>query len=149
LDSVEPGAAHGVLCSTRLAWLAAALARDPHTPVLLAVHHPPCETHLPGMDRIALRQGAAELGALLARHPQVQRLVCGHLHRPVQRLWAGTLVQSAPSTAHQIALALDAAADGWTLDPPGFLLHAWREGEALVTHQVGTQPSAGPQGWPD
>lgn len=149
LDSVEPGAAHGALCGARLAWLAAALARDAHTPVLLALHHPPFKTHLPAMDRMALQQGAAELGALLAAHPQVQRVVCGHLHRPVQRLWAGTLVQSAPSTAHQIALALDPAADGWTLDPPGFLLHAWREGETLVTHQVGTQPPAGPHGWPD
>lgn len=156
LDSTVPGASHGALCTRRLAWLAAALARDATTPVLLALHHPPFQTHLPGMDRIALREGAPELAALVAQHPQVQRIVCGHLHRSVQRVWAGTLVQSAPSTAHQIALALGpgpapAPGDGWNLEPPGFLVHAWRvpatPGESLVTHLACTQAAPGPFGW--
>lgn len=182
LDTLQPGASAGALCSRRLAWLQAALQSDPRTPVLLALHHPPFETHLPGMDRMRLLQGAPELAALLARHPQVQRVVCGHLHRSMQRLWAGTLVQSAPSTAHHIALALGAGpasppGEGWTLEPPGFLVHAWRtppesqpysqldsqpvDARAaaagafptpdlqLVTHLAFSQPAPGPFGWDD
>lgn len=168
LDTLQPGASAGALCARRLAWLQAALEGDPHTPVLLALHHPPFATHLPGMDRMRLLQGAPELAALLAHHPQVQRVVCGHLHRSMQRLWAGTLVQSAPSTAHHIALALGTgpaspAGEGWTMEPPGFLVHAWRsppEGEPddgheastatdlqLVTHLAFSQPAPGPFGW--
>ncbi len=156
LDTLVPGASHGALCPRRLAWLAAALARDTTTPVVLALHHPPFDIHVPGMDRIGLRDGRPELAALVAQHPQVQRVVCGHVHRSVQRVWAGTLVQSAPSTAHQIALALGlgpapAPGDGWTLEPPSFLVHAWRQpaapGEALVTHQVFTSAAPGPFGW--
>lgn len=150
LDTLEPGAAHGVLCSERLAWLAQQLAQDQQTPVLLALHHPPFQAQMPGMDDTALRQGAAELAALVQRHPQVQRVVCGHLHRSVLQRWAGTVVQSAPSTAHQIALALGTrAGDGWTLEPPGFLVHVWQPGSPLVTHQASSAPHPGPQAWED
>jgi 3',5'-cyclic AMP phosphodiesterase CpdA len=150
LDTLEPGASHGVLCAERLGWLAQQLARDQQTPVLLALHHPPFQTHLPGMDAIALREGAFALEALVQQHPQVQRVVCGHLHRSVLQRWAGTVVQSAPSTAHQIALALGTRdGDGWTLEPPGFLVHVWRAGGALVTHQASSAPHPGPQGWGD
>jgi hypothetical protein len=53
----------------------------------------------------------------------------------VQTLWAGTLASIAPSTAHQVELALDPRAPScFTLEPPGLHLHARLEGGGLVTH---------------
>ncbi|MGD9834028.1 MAG: phosphodiesterase [Piscinibacter sp.] len=145
LDTVVPGASHGSLCAQRLAWLDAALAREPALPTMVAMHHPPFETHLGWMDRIGLLEGGPELAAVLARHTQVQRVVCGHLHRSAQRRWAGTLVQTAPSTAHQTWLSLaPEGGDGWGREPPGFLVHAWRTGDDLVSHLAFNQPSEGP-----
>eukprot|EP00952_Eustigmatos_sp_NYUAD-ZCMA_P004637 20410-Eustigmatos_ZCMA.PRE.1 len=65
------------------------------------MHHPPFEAFLDYMDGIGLREGRDALAELIAQHPQVCRVLCGHLHRSVQTHWAGTVVQTAPSTAHQ------------------------------------------------
>jgi len=147
LDTVAPGAPHGELCAERLQRLDALLSADSQTPTVLAMHHPPFETGIGHMDAIGLRQGGPELAALLRRHPQVQRVVCGHLHRPIQALWAGTLAMTAPSTAHQVCLDLAPdAASRFTLEPPGFLVHAWSATAPLVTHQaaIGTYPGPYP-----
>lgn len=145
LDTVVPGNSHGGLCAQRLTWLDEALAREPAMPTMVAMHHPPFDSHLGWMDRIGLQQGAPELARVIARHPQVHRVVCGHLHRSAQRRWAGTLVQTAPSTAHQTWLSLmPEGGDSWGREPPGFLVHAWNTGDDLVSHLAFSQPSEGP-----
>ncbi len=136
LDTVVPGAAHGALCTRRLAWLDATLAAAPEVPTLVAMHHPPFVTGIAYMDGIGLLQGAGALDAVLRRHPQVERVVCGHLHRSIVRRFGGTVALTVPSTAHQIAL--DLRADGpaaFLLEPPGFGVHLLRDG-AVVSHVV-------------
>ena len=136
LDSVVPGRPHGALCAARLDWLARRLAEVPTMPTLVALHHPPFASGIEHMDAMALRDGAAELERLLSRHPQVERLVCGHLHRATARRFGGTLAVSAPSTAHQIVPDLSPGAPAaWQCEPPGFLWHVPVAG-ALVTHTV-------------
>jgi 3',5'-cyclic AMP phosphodiesterase CpdA len=136
LDSTEPGEAGGRLCATRLAWLADTLARAPTTPTIVFVHHPPFATGIAHMDKIALAD-PAPLAALIARHAQVERLLCGHLHRPIQTRWAGTLASTAPAPCHQVVL--DLAPDGpaaFALEPPGYQLHLWRPDTGVVSHTV-------------
>ncbi len=136
LDSVVPGAAHGVLCTARLAWLARTLAAAPDVPTLVALHHPPFATGVAAMDDAGLREGAAELEAIVARHPQVERVLAGHVHRPIQRRFGGTLALTAPSTAHQIVLDLrPTGACCLVMEPPGFLVHRF-DGHGVVSHQV-------------
>ena len=66
------------------------------------------------------------LGAVVDRHPQVERVQCGHLHRSILRRWHGTIAATAPSVAHAVALDLrDDAVPAWNREPPGFLLHRW------------------------
>lgn len=143
LDTSVPGASHGELCERRLAWLHAALAAQPARPTMIAMHHPPFATGLAEMDRIALRTGTAALEALLRAHPQVERVVCGHVHRPIMRRFGGTIACTCPSSAHQVAFDLHAKAPAaFVMEPPGFLLHLWCDG-ALVTHQVAVR-DAGP-----
>lgn len=151
LDSVVPGSPAGRLCQDRLAWLATELAAWPRQPTLVALHHPPFATLIEGMDQMGLVDGAAELAALIAQHPQVERVLCGHLHRSIQARFGGTLALTAPSTCHQLWLDLGPGRKpAWTLEPPGFLLHAVRaEGGALVTHLVASGAVDGPHAFTD
>lgn len=133
LDSLCQGHPHGELSAERLDWLSRELQATTG-PTLVALHHPPYASGIAAMDRMALQRGAAELEALLARHPQVERLLCGHLHRSTQCRFGGTLAMSAPSSAHQLDLDLDADAElGIVMEPPGLLLHRW-DGRRLISH---------------
>jgi 3',5'-cyclic AMP phosphodiesterase CpdA len=136
LDTLIPGQGGGELCDERLAWLERTLAARPETPTLILMHHPPFASGIEFMDRYALVNAAA-FGEIVARHPQVERITCGHLHRVIERRFAGTIAGTAPSTAHQFQLNLTPAAPLRLMyEPPGYQLHLWREGDGLVTHTV-------------
>jgi 3',5'-cyclic AMP phosphodiesterase CpdA len=136
LDSSVPGRPEGALTAAQLQWLDRSLGERPHQPTLVAVHHPPFDSGIAFMDAMRLHEGADGLSAVLQRHPQVERLLCGHLHRLVMRRWGGTLAVTAPSTAHQLLLDLRTDGDAaLTQEPPGLLLHHWRDG-CLLTHRV-------------
>lgn len=144
IDTVIPGAPGGRLCERRLAWLDATLGARPGAPTVVLMHHPPFASFIGHMDAMGLENPQA-LAAVIARHPQVERLLCGHLHRPIQARFAGTLASTCPSTAHQIALDLAPhAADGFVLEPPGFLLHAWSPEVGLISHGAVIGDYAGP-----
>src|SRR5262249_43888751 len=106
LDTLVPGQVGGRLGAEPLGWLAARLGEAPAGPPVLFMHPPPFTTGIARMDEHGLAN-AAELADVVARHRQVQRIVCGHLHRSIQAVVGGTLATTAPSTAHQIALDLE------------------------------------------
>ena len=133
LDSLIPGDPAGRLGPEQLAWLDARLGEAPETPTLVALHHPPFRTGIDHMDAMMLEDGAA-LAAVIGRHPQVERVLCGHVHRSMQCRFAGTLGQIAPGTAHAVQLALAGQPSRWVMEPPGVLLHQWRDGRGLVSH---------------
>lgn len=144
LDTCVPGHSHGTLCEQRLGWLETQLARCRDEPVVVAMHHPPFETLIGHMDEIGLLEGAEALEALIAQHPNVERIICGHLHRAIDVRFGGSIASTAPSPAHQVALDLAPdAPSAWMLEPPGFRLHAWA-GERLVTHLVPSGSFEGP-----
>lgn len=145
LDSIVPRKDAGVLCRERLAWLEATLQQTPDRPTILALHHPPFRTLIDGMDAIGLLDGADELQAIVDRHPQVQCLIAGHVHRSIHAQFGKARAVVAPSTAHQVALDLRPQAPmAWTLEPPGFMVHALTQEGRIVTHQASSQPFAGP-----
>jgi 3',5'-cyclic AMP phosphodiesterase CpdA len=135
LDTLVPGESGGRLCGERLAWLDARLAEAPGRPTLVFMHHPPFATGIAAMDGMGL-DGIAALAAVIRRHPQVERIACGHLHRTIVRRFAGTVACTSPATAHQIALDLPPATRVATvMEPPACMLHLWLErGEGLVSH---------------
>lgn len=145
LDTVEPGQSHGRLCARRLQWLDDTLSRHRGEPVVIAMHHPPFETFIGHMDRIGLLEGADALAEILAAHPAVERVVCGHLHRTIYTRLGGAVVSTAPSPAHQVSLDLAPdAASTWILEPPGFQLHAWNGPGRMVTHVAAIGAFDGP-----
>ncbi len=137
LDSVIEGRDDGDLDEAQLHWLNALLDEQPQQAALVFLHHPPVATGFSRMDRIAVATESAErLGGIIAGHPQVRAVLCGHVHRSAQAAWHGTLVSVCPSTAFQARLRLgpgrfEAAPD----EPPAYQLHHW-DGAALVTHTV-------------
>src|SRR5690606_24599499 len=87
LDSHIPGQGGGELCERRLAWLEARLAEAPDRPAVICLHHPPLLLDLAPLDAIGLA-GSAAMAAIVARHPQVERIIAGHVHMAAQRRFA-------------------------------------------------------------
>jgi Icc protein len=134
LDTLVPGEAGGALCKGRLQWIEQTLAASPERATLVAMHHPPFATGIVPMDRMGLA-GSADFAEIIRRHPQVERICCGHLHRAIDRRFAGTVAGTAPSTAHQAMLDLRPEEPlSFVFEPPGYQLHLWGEDAGLVTH---------------
>lgn len=144
LDTLVPGAGHGDLRGEQLEWLDRTLAAVPDKPTLIGMHHPPFVCGIAHMDRIALRNREA-FAEVIARHRQVDRIVCGHNHRSIVARLGPAIVSIAPSVAHQAELALgprDPAA--FMLEPPAFQLHRWTPDDGFVTHTAFVEQYPGP-----
>ncbi|BDE06548.1 3',5'-cyclic adenosine monophosphate phosphodiesterase CpdA [Vulcanimicrobium alpinum] len=144
LDTTRGRKPGGELDAARLSWLDARLREAPSVPTLIAMHHPPFDIGIGPVDAHAFR-GRDELAAVIAAHPQVVRLISGHIHRACEVPFGGTIASSAPSTAHQ--LIIDRGESGgltMRVEPPSFALHQWT-GRALPTTIVRTaDPGAAP-----
>lgn len=134
-DSTVRGEDGGSLDSERLGRLEGLLAEVPSAPTIVAMHHPPFDIGVDAFDAIGLpaadRAGLAEL---LAAHPQVRRVVTGHVHRGAVGRLGGCPVIACPSTWRQSALDLRPGAPlALNAGPPGFALHVLLDGD-VVSH---------------
>jgi Icc protein len=144
LDTLVTGAAHGELRSGQLAWLDRTLAAVPGKPTIVAMHHPPFGCGIAHVDRINLRD-ADRFAAVIARHTQVRRIICGHHHRPIFAQVAHAIASVAPSVAHQIELSLSPDdRPAFNFEPPAFHLHRWTEADGIVTHMAYVEAFPGP-----
>lgn len=145
LDTLVPGQSHGALCRQRLALLERSLEEARGRPVAIFMHHPPFACGIAHMDAIRLREGEAEFTALVARHPAIERILCGHHHRPIVSRFAGTIAQIAPSVTHQVTLDLgEESPSTFHMEPPAYLLHRWDEATGLVSHTAYVERYPGP-----
>jgi Icc protein len=134
LDSTAPGHEHGELDAERLAWLDRELAGAPERPTLIAMHHPPLHTGAPAIDAIALRDdGQRALGEVIARHPQVLKVIAGHVHRTVGSQIGGRSVLAVPSTYAELRLDFEGSDLSTVDEGRGYALHALVDG-TLVSH---------------
>jgi 3',5'-cyclic AMP phosphodiesterase CpdA len=144
LDSSVPRAPHGALSEEQLSFLDHELSVARNRPAVIAVHHPPIATGHTSMDRLGLRDPTG-FAAVVRRHPNVLRILCGHCHRGIFGSFAGTIVAIAPAVGHQIELALDGDETfGFNLEPPSFLLHRWTETEGMTTQVAVVERYPGP-----
>jgi 3',5'-cyclic AMP phosphodiesterase CpdA len=135
LDTVVPNESKGSLCEKRLAWLSIELDKNKNRPVVVAMHHPPFKTLIGHMDDIGLMNGAPELEALVKQYSNVQRVICGHLHRSIQVNFGSAIALTVPSPAHQVCLDLSPdAKSAWVLEPPGFGIHTLPRDGRMVSH---------------
>ncbi|MEL6814351.1 MAG: phosphodiesterase [Cyanobacteria bacterium J06598_3] len=135
LDTNVPGEGRGELGPNQLQWLDTQLSEQPEVPTLIFMHHPPFTTGIDLMDGFGLT-GDRELAAIVQKYSCIQRIGCGHIHRPIQTLWAGTLAYTVPSPVHQVSLNLAATAQAatFTMEPPAYQLHLWDANSGLVSH---------------
>ena len=132
VDTSRPGRAGGRLEDHDLEWLDAELGADTGTPTVVAMHHPPVLSGIRALDAIGLpaadRVAAADL---LRRHPQVQTVACGHVHRMMATALGGASVVIAPGVSSQLRLDLRPADDlpiEMTAEPSGLALHVLVDG---------------------
>jgi len=134
LDTLIPNQPSGELCADRCNWLDDRLREKPTAPTIVFLHHPPFKSGLWHMDSMGL-SGSDRLAAVIEKHSQVERVLCGHLHRPITTAFANTIASVAPGTAHQIELALGGNHRlAVIMEPPCCLIHSWTPGEGLVSH---------------
>jgi 3',5'-cyclic AMP phosphodiesterase CpdA len=136
-DTTLPGSDGGALGPERRAWLDAALAEDPSTPTVVAMHHPPMLTGVPAMDQIAFADAdRSALAELVAAHAQVRTIVAGHVHRTVVGRVGPCPVFACPSVHLALALDLRPAVEPRVAivdEPPAFAVHTLVDGE-IASH---------------
>lgn len=138
LDSTRPGAHGGEVDAERIRWLDDRLAERHDGPTILALHHPPFESGIWWMDQYGFA-GLDALAEVLRARP-VDRIVCGHLHRPMVSSFAGIPAIVAMSTVQHVELDLRGRGAGDVAiirDPVGYQLHRVvvdGDGSTIVTH---------------
>lgn len=144
LDTLVEGQDSGALGADQLAWLDERLAEAGERPAIVMLHHPPVKSGIPSMDAMRLRS-PGELGRVIERHANVERVICGHLHRSMHVRWRGTTVSVAPSTVDQIFLAFQRHTPPAAIaEPIGFQLHYWDDDDRLITHVAAVGEFDGP-----
>jgi len=144
LDTLVPGAGHGELRGEQLEFLDRTLAAAPDKPTVVAMHHPPFACGIAHMDRINLRDTPA-FAAVIARHLQVERIICGHHHRAIVARVAHAIASISPSVGHQVEMSLQPHDPGaFVFEPPAFQLHRWTQDDGIVSHTVYVEDFPGP-----
>jgi 3',5'-cyclic AMP phosphodiesterase CpdA len=139
LDTLEEGHHGGALSAEQAAWLDETLLED-NRPTVLVLHHPPIESGNGWMTESLHAPWVQRLAEVVRRHPQIIRMITGHLHRAIVTGWHGTTLAVCPSSAPQVAIdfrEIDGdnpdGRDMIVAEPPGFALHYWT-GRDLISH---------------
>jgi Icc protein len=117
LDTHVSGTVAGRAGEQQLDWLAEQLKSATDRPALVCLHHPPVSIGSRWLDKVGLQDGT-ELNAILARHPQVRLVCCGHVHQESAIGGGGRTVLTTPATAVQFrpgteTQEIDGAAPGY------------------------------------
>ncbi|MEM0907082.1 MAG: phosphodiesterase [Pseudomonadota bacterium] len=132
----------GTLGTAQLEWLDAVLDHPGDT--IIGMHHPPFQVGIGFMDEISLSDADA-FGAVVAKHANVARIVCGHVHRTIVGTVGGVTTMAIPGVAHQVKLALSAVAvPQLVMEPPAYGIHL-AAGGAVVSHVGYVDNFGGPQ----
>lgn len=133
IDSTSAGERKGRFCEARQAWLDRILRAQPERPTLLFIHHPPFDVGEHYVRGYRRPEEAAALEDIVQRQSQVVGVLCGHVHWPVDREWAGTRARIMPSVAIDVRKGVDEnAARG----RPVYLLHRLSAATGLVSQAM-------------
>ncbi|MES0808700.1 phosphodiesterase [Roseibium sp. SCPC15] len=143
LDTHLLGRPQGEVGEDQLRWLQDALSKNTR-PTLIALHHPPALSGIVHMDNMGLLDADA-LAEVIAPYDHVERLVCGHLHRPIIASFAGKVMTLAPSTGHQVVLDLTENGPAmFNFEPAAYFLHYHSQKTGVVTHMAYVENFPGP-----
>ncbi len=144
LDSTVPGAPGGEICPQRGRWLEQQLAAAAGRPTLLFMHHPPVKCGVLETDEDGF-SGADLLGDIVEKYPNIERILCGHIHLTSHVRWRGTVISSAASMGLQLLLDLTLKLpSSFYKDAPSYLLHYYTPEKQLISHAVSLHDTEGP-----
>ncbi|MFZ5913521.1 MAG: phosphodiesterase [Pseudomonadota bacterium] len=141
LDTLIPGRDEGGVGEAQLAWLEQQLVSAGGRPVVIALHHPPFPTGARFIGDFFCADGP-ELAAIVSRHPNVLRVLSGHLHRSIQVNYAGTIGSVCPSTAMTFRMSFAPQSPVFNTEPPAYHVHLFAPGHPMITHTALLPPSA-------
>jgi len=130
IDSTLAGERKGRFCPARQAWLEKVLSDQPNRRTLLFIHHPPFDVDDHYVGGYRQPEEADALTELVSRHQQVVGMLCGHVHWPVERKWAGTIARIMPSIAVDVRKGID---ETEAREQPIYMLHRWSEETGFVS----------------
>ncbi|MEV6929443.1 metallophosphoesterase [Dactylosporangium sp. NPDC051485] len=131
VDSTIPGRGDGLVPDATLEWLDRALGGT--DPALVCFHHPPVGVGHPYADK-ARQFGEERLAEVIARHPNVLAILCGHFHTATVTTFAGVPVLIAPAVASTLIMPWEV--EGGDLDrggPLAIAYHLFHEGRLTTT----------------
>ena len=132
LDTTDPGRPGAAFDAEREVWLGSVLVEPHDGATVLAMHHPPFLTGIGWMDRSGFI-GLERFAAVLSEHP-VDRVIAGHLHRPIISTVSGVTANVGLSTVEHVELDLAADAGvSMILDPVGYQVLRIADRD-IVTH---------------
>jgi 3',5'-cyclic AMP phosphodiesterase CpdA len=130
IDSTSAGERKGVFLPERQAWLDAVLSEQANRPTLLFIHHPPFDVDDHYIGGYRRPEEAAALTDVVSRHQQVMGLLCGHVHWPIERQWAGTSARIMPSVAIDLRKGVD---ETKARERPIYMLHHLSNEAGLIS----------------
>lgn len=141
LDSMVPAPPgqridHGELDEESLAWLDEQLADRPQGQrAVVCLHHPPVDIHQSQMDPIRLRDpDAGAFAEVLARHPGVLAVLCGHIHSACATTVGSVPVLAGGGVASTVTLDEEELPFITATLPPTFAVHLIGDDDRVVTH---------------
>ena len=139
LDTVIENEIEGAVGAKQLGWLDDQLAAAPERPTLIAMHHPPFTGMIDFGNKPPCADGPA-LAAVLSQHPQVRKVISGHLHRAIATGFGGKQASVAPSTAVSFGIPFFPDTPFYrTGEPVGFQIHLYSDTPGcadVITHTV-------------
>jgi Icc protein len=128
------GKHHGELCPTRMRWISDKISSADARPLLIFLHHPPCDIGVPALDRLRLLDSEG-LARLLRGRSCPVHLFCGHVHRNVSGLWAGHPFAALKSPHVQFDLDMRGANLVRSEEPPGYGVILVSESDIVVNYR--------------
>ncbi len=128
----------GMIDEARATWLDSVLSTSHDGVTVLAMHHPPFASGIWWMDRYGF-EGVSLLAEVLVDRP-IDRIMCGHLHRPMSSVFAGAVAQVGMSTVQHVGPDFGLGDDVTVVtDPVGYQILQVR------SHDVHSGPDSGPR----
>ena len=116
-------------------WISDQISATDARPLLIFLHHPPCDIGVPALDRLRLLESEG-----LARRAQARsgptHLFCGHVHRNVCGLGAGQPFAALKSPHVQFDLDMTGAKLVCSKEPPGYAVILASENGIVVNYRV-------------
>lgn len=144
MDSTQDGAPGGGIDPAQAEWLSSKLAENKEQHTILFMHHPPVQFGVLETDEDGFK-GSDMLGRIVANYPNIDRILCGHIHLEAHVHWHGTVVSTAPSMG--LALSLDLSLEkpsAFYPEAPGYQLHYYHPEGHLISHTLYVRDREGP-----